>query len=294
MQRPTVDVVVPFKGSAEALEQLRTRLAALELQSGDSVLVVDNTPGAGSARADGVAVLNAAGRETPAYARNRGAERGSADWLVFLDADTEPRPDLLDRYFDPPPGARTGLIGGGVSDEPAPGDASAVARYAYLRQAMSQEDTFSFGEWGYPKTANVACRREAFEEIGGFREEIRAAEDADLTFRLRAAGWEVDRREEASVVHRSRETVRGLVSQQLVHGAGAAWLSKTYPGAMPARSWPGFVWWGIRTLARGLAGAVRWRDRDRLLFALLEPLEFFAFELGRALPNHRPLLRRRG
>ena len=289
MQRPTVDVVVPFKGSAEALEQLRTRLAALELQSGDSVLVVDNTPGAGSARADGVAVLNAAGRETPAYARNRGAERGSADWLVFLDADTEPRPDLLDRYFDPPPGARTGLIGGGVSDEPAPGDASAVARYAYLRQAMSQEDTFSFGEWGYPKTANVACRREAFEEIGGFREEIRAAEDADLTYRLRAAGWEVERREEASVVHASRKTIRDFLTQKMVWGAGGAWIARTYPGSVPLIGRAGVARWAARTIAGGLLGAVRRRDRDAAILAVFRALEALAWEFGRLLPNERPV-----
>ena len=135
---------------------------------------------------------------TPAYARNRGAAEGAAEWLVFIDSDATPAPDLLDRYFDPPPEPRTGLIGGGVLDEEVPAGAPAVARYAYLRGAMSQEDTFDFGEWGYPKTANVACRRAAFEEVGGFREGIRAAEDADLTYRLRAAGWEVERREDAA------------------------------------------------------------------------------------------------
>ena len=289
MPRPSVDVIVPFRGSTESLGQVRTRLAALELQSGDSVLVVDNTPGAGSARADGVAVLNAAGRETPAYARNRGAERGSADWLVFLDADTEPRPDLLDRYFDPPPEARTGLIGGGVSDEPAPGDASAVARYAYLRQAMSQEDTFSFGEWGYPKTANVACRREAFEEIGGFREEIRAAEDADLTYRLRAAGWEVERREEASVVHASRKTIRDFLTQKMVWGAGGAWIARTYPGSVPLIGRAGVARWAARTIVGGLLRAVRRRDRDAAILAVFRALEALAWEFGRLLPNERPV-----
>jgi hypothetical protein len=32
VQRPTVDVVVPFAGSSEALRGLRERLAALELR----------------------------------------------------------------------------------------------------------------------------------------------------------------------------------------------------------------------------------------------------------------------
>lgn len=285
MQRPTVDVVVPFKGSAEELGRLRERLGALSLRPGDSVVVVDNTPGEPR---DGA--LHAPELATPAYARNRGVARGTAEWLVFCDADTEPRPDLLDRYFDPPPGPRTGLIGGGVIDEEVPADAPVVARYAYLRGVMSQAGTFDFGdEWGYPKTANVACRRAAFEEVGGFREGIRAAEDADLTYRLKAAGWEVERRENAAVVHASRKTLRGLVTQQALWGAGGAWVHRIYPGSVPLVGRPGLVWWAVRSFAGGLVAATRRRDRDAAILAVFRPLETLAWELGRLLPNERPV-----
>ena len=52
---------------------------------------------------------------TPGYGRNRGAEQGSAEWLVFLDADVVPAPDLLDRYFDPLPAQDTALLAGALS-----------------------------------------------------------------------------------------------------------------------------------------------------------------------------------
>jgi GT2 family glycosyltransferase len=294
VQRPAVDVIVPFRGSLQSLRHVRGRLAALALRPGDSVLVVDNTPepkrldGSGG-RDGGVPVLHAAERATPAFARNRGAARGAAEWLVFLDADTDPRPDLLDRYFDPPPGPRTGLIGGGVVDEAPPADASAVARYVHLRRVMSQEATFSFGEWGYPKTANVACRRVAFEEVGGFREEIRAAEDADLTYRLRDAGWEMERREEASVVHATRKTLRDFVAQQALWGAGGAWLDRTYPGSVPLVGRLAFIRWVVRAVIGGLFDALRRRDRDGAILALFRPLEAVAWEFGRLLPNERPV-----
>ena len=286
--RPTVDVVVPFRGSDESLQRLRERLATLSLRPGDSVLVVDNTPGRRAPDGD-VPVLHADDVPTPAFARNRGAAVGSAEWLVFLDADAEPRPDLLDRYFDPSPAASTGLIGGGVIDEPAPPGAPAAARYAYLRGAMSQEDTFAFGEWGYPKTANVACRRAAFEAVGGFRDEIRAAEDADLTYRLRAAGWEVERREEATVVHLSRKTLRALLVQKALWGAGGAWVHRTYPGAVPLVGRRGLMWWALRSTVAGLVSAARRRDRDAAILAVFRPLEMLAWELGRLLPNERPV-----
>jgi GT2 family glycosyltransferase len=287
-----VDVVVPFRGKPPELDELRARLRRIAVQPADTVVVVDNTPGrvapedAGDER---VRVIRAPERAAPGYARNRGVAHGSADWLVFLDADVVPREDLLARYFEPPPGERTALLAGGIRDEPVPPGGPATARYAYLRQFMSQDDTLGRGRWGFPKTANVALRRAAFEELGGFRDDIRGGEDADLTFRLRAAGWELERREEAAVVHRNRHTIRGFVRQKLTHGSGLAWVQREYPGAAVPHRLPGLLWWGVRTAGPRLARAARTRDRDEALWALLEPLEIVVHELGRWLPNERPV-----
>ena len=266
---------------------LRARLGKLRLGPGDSLLVVDNTPGSRAGGDGDVAVIHAAKQATPGFARNRGVERGGADWLLFLDADVQPPPELLDRYFDPPPGERTALVAGGVVDEPVPANAPPVPRYAHLRGAMSQQNTFNYGRWGFPQSANLACRRSAFEAVGGFREDIRAGEDADLTFRLQDAGWKVERREAAAVVHLSRQTVRAFIAQKAIHGAAAAWLSREYPTSFPGSRRPGLVWWGVRTAAKGLFSAVRSRDRDKALWALFEPLEMITVEFGRSLDNRR-------
>ena len=288
--RPSVDVVIPFRGSTAELEALRERARRLQLRPGDSVVVVDNGPGEAPISEGGaVTVVRAAELQTPGYARNRGAAAGSAEWIVFIDADTEPELDLLDRYFDPHPASATGLVGGGVRDEAVMPDRTRAARYAYIRAAMSQDDTFRFGVWGFPKAANAAVRRTAFEEVGGFSDRIRAAEDADLSYRLRAAGWDIERREDATVTHLSRHTLRSFVAQKLVHGSGGAWLEHRYPGSFPARGRLGLAWWGVRTATRGLAAAARTGDRDRAIWALFEPIEALAFELGRSLPNERPL-----
>jgi len=282
-------VIVPFKGTPGALAELRARLATLALGPGDSALVVDNGPDPLPTPDGPVPVHWAGQRPTPAFARNAGAERGSAEWIVFCDADVRAPADLLDRYFDPPPEERTGLLGGGVTDEPAPGDAGVVARYGHLRGVMSQEQTFDFGDrWGYPKTANVACRRTAFVQVGGFREEIRAAEDADLTYRLRDAGWKVERREHAAVVHSSRTTLRGLVVQQALWGAGGAWVHRRYPGSVPLVGRAGLLRWAVSTTLGGFAKALRTRDRDAAIMAVMRPVEALAWEFGRRLlPNER-------
>ena len=291
-----MDVVVPFRGRAADLEELREHLARLRLGPRDSVLIVDNTPGRAASYASGdgrVPILHAVDRKTPGFARNRGAARGRAAWLVFLDADVVPLAGLLDRYFDPPPAERTALVAGGVMDEEVPPDASAAQRHSYVSQAMSQDNTFGYGTWSFPQTANVACRRRAFEEVGGFREDIRAGEDADLAFRLRAAGWEIERREPAAVVHRSRRSVSGYLRQKALHGAGAGWVASRYPGAFPPRRRPGLVWWAARTAVKGVLAAAPSRNRDLALRSVLEPLAQLAFEFGRSLPNERPWPRRR-
>jgi hypothetical protein len=296
--RPPVDVVVPFRGTELERDELRGRLARLKRRPGDSVLIVDNTPGQERAepeervladRGDSVRVLVGPGLRVPAAARNRGAARGAADWILFLDDDVEPSGDLLDRYFEAEPQGRTALLAGGVRDEPVPGDGRPVARYAYIRAATSQDDTLRFGEWGFPKTANLAVRRAAFEAAGGFRLGIRAGEDSDLTYRLRDAGWGVERRESASVVHRSRRSLRSFVVQKATHGSGGAWIDRRYPGASPPRGRLGLLWWGLRTLVGGLVRAARSRDRDRALWAVFEPIEAIVYEFGRSLPNERPL-----
>ncbi len=100
--RPPIDVVVPFRGSPSERDTLQATLRSLELAQGDSLVVVDNTPG--RRPADGpVPVLASPGHPTPGYARNRGAEGAKGKWLLFLDSDVLPRADLLERYFDPPP-----------------------------------------------------------------------------------------------------------------------------------------------------------------------------------------------
>ena len=282
-----MDVVVPFAGPAERLAELAGRLRALALGPQDTVLIVDNNEAPSPVPAEGPRVLWAGERPTPAHARNRGTAEGSNEWLVFLDADVIPPPDLLDRLFDPPPGERTALLAGDIADAEVPPGGPPMGRWAYMRRLSEQANTYR-QQRPWPQTANVACRRAAFEEVGGFRDELRAAEDADLTYRLEAAGWGVERRDHAVATHVNRDSALDFARQKLVHGAGGAWLEREYPGALPAQRLPGLLWWGLRYLVRGLCVAARTRDRDRALWAVFRPLELIAYELGRKRSNLRP------
>ena len=286
-ERPAVDVVLPFAGSADALRAVVARLDALHLREGDTATVALNRRLRG-ARPGGerVRVVDASDRRGSYHARNAGAAAGSAPWLLFVDADVTPPRDLLDRLFDPSPGARTAVLAGAVLDEPPPAGSRgpAALRYAWLKSSMSQETTLADDRWGFAQTACCAVRREAFAEVGGFSDEPRSGGDADLCYRLAAGGWHLESRPGAAVVHRNRTTIPAMLAQRARHGAGAAWLSRRHPGALPARRWPGLAWWSTRRAAAGLFALAR-GERDAALVGLLDGPAVWAFELGRLLPN---------
>jgi GT2 family glycosyltransferase len=149
---------------------------------------------------------------------------------------------------------------------------------------MSETNTLR-GEWPYAQTANCAVRRSAFEDVGGFRGDVRSGGDADLSFRLRRAGWKLESRQAAQVGHVTRTTVRAMVRQRARHGSGSAWLNELYPGSFPPGLRPGLLIWSISQLIASARHAAR-RERDEAISALLSPLSSLAFEVGRFLPNH--------
>lgn len=282
--RPSVAVVVPFAGSPAELHALLERMRSLERGPADQVIVAHNRFAGKAHEHDGIRVIPARGVPTPAFARNRGAEHADSEWLLFLDADTDPVPALLAAYFEPAPGPATAVLAGAISDA-APAQAQLVARYAAAREHLGGRTTLD-RPWSYAQSANCAVLRRAFEQVGGFAERARAGEDADLCFRMAAAGWELEERPNAVVRHMARSSIAGLLAQLALHGSGAAWANRRYPGSFPAPATRTF----IRRLAhsvREASGSLIRGDPRAASFALLDLLGAVAFELGRLLPNER-------
>jgi GT2 family glycosyltransferase len=278
--RPAVDIVVPFAGSDAALDDLLARMRAIERADGDTLTIVDNRPSATS-RGD---VIAAPEQQSSYYARNRGAERGAAPWILFLDADVDPPADLLERYFVTAPADDVGVIAGGVTDAPLPADPTRAERYAVQAEQMSQANTLRAGIWAYAQTANAAVRREAFERVGGFTEGIRSGGDADLCFRLRVAGWRLDYRPDAGVIHHNRSSTGAFLRQKARHGAGAAWLNKRYPGSFPPRDRRFWLRRLLREVKMAATDVAR-GDLEPARELLFPTVVVWAFELGRFLPN---------
>lgn len=113
-------------------------------------------------------------RRGPAANRNTLAKHASGVLLVFIDDDCVPKPDLISQYLsrsraEPYVQVFEGKI---IADRPA--------RFAYEESPVNEVG-------GYLWSANMAVRRTAFMDLGGFDEDFPYAAMEDVDFRARAA-----------------------------------------------------------------------------------------------------------
>jgi glycosyltransferase involved in cell wall biosynthesis len=278
-----VSVVVPFRGDRAGAEALVESLGRLRTESGDELIVADNTPVSviPDDAMPGLRVVKVPAPQSARRARNEGARLAANPWLLFLDADCRPAPELLDEYFDSEPVEGCGVIAGEVVGDP--GQPTTLARWARSRRGEMARYHLETGSRPAGIAGNLMLRRVSFQDVGGFEERARSEADVDLCWRVQEAGWTLEYRPRALVTHRDPERLRGVLRQAWMYGAGRRWLHERWGSAAPPP--PIAV-----PLARALAGTVAWTLTarfERALFKLVDGLVSAAGWLGYATARVR-------
>ncbi|MGP8198596.1 MAG: glycosyltransferase [Limisphaerales bacterium] len=192
-----ISVIVPAfneeKLIAATLRGIRSALDSFSRRGWTSEMIVcDNNSSDGTAelgRAAGAQVVFESVNQI-ARARNTGAAAATGDWLVFVDADSHPTPELFAEVAQQIEAGR--CLAGGCTvryDEGSFVTDCATGGWNILSRILR----WAAGSF-------IFCDRAAFLAVGGFSQELYASEEIDLSRRLKKLARKQGR--EVIILHR--------------------------------------------------------------------------------------------
>ncbi len=169
----------------------------------------------------------------PGQARNTGAERAQAEWLIILDSDCVLPPGYLEAVDNELKERPCDAFGGPDRAHDSFTPVQKAINYSMtsflttggIRGGKKKLDKF------YPRSFNMGIRRELYHNLGGFSS-MRFGEDIDLSIRIFESGAQCRLFPEAWVWHKRRTDFRKFFRQ--VHNSGIARINlhKRHPGSM--------------------------------------------------------------
>jgi len=225
---PRVSVIVCTHNGGETLARCLRGVDRLTYPDYETIVVDDgSTDGSAEvARAHGAKVIQTEHRGL-SFARNAGVAAAGGDVVAFLDDDAYPDPDWL-HYVAAAlrANAHAGMGGPNIPPE----DDGLVADCVALAPGGPIHVLISDSEAEHVPGCNMAFRKSALEEIGGFDPRFHTAgDDVDVCWRLQEAGRTLGFSAGAVVMHRRRDSIRRYLRQQYGYGKAEALLERKWP-----------------------------------------------------------------
>jgi glycosyltransferase involved in cell wall biosynthesis len=222
---PLISVVVPVRNGMPWVEHQLRALAAQQIGVDWEVVVAENGSDDGtrscvqrwSERCPRIHLVDAAARRGAGAARNIGVRAARGSLLAFCDADDVVRPGWLASMTTAL--ADADLVAGVFDFSALDGVPTSIPVPAATRQ---------LGFLPYALGANLAVRREVFEAVQGFCEELSPEEDVDLCWRLQLAGYRFAVTSGAIVEKRERAGVRPMLRAAWAYGRCGPRLYERY------------------------------------------------------------------
>ena len=226
---PGVSIVIPAYNAAATLGKTLEGCLQQTYPGAIEILVVDD----GSTDPTGTVVVQYASavylcqaNSGPAQARNTGWKAANGEIIFFTDSDCVPNPNWVTQMVRGYTDAAIGAVGGSYDM------LNPHSLLAYLiHEEIVQRHLHMPVEVPFLGSYNVSFRRAALESVGGFDESYRmaSAEDNDLCYRLRNAGWRLlfDRTNRVGHFHPTR--LWGYYRRQMWHGYWRMKLYRSHP-----------------------------------------------------------------
>jgi GT2 family glycosyltransferase len=252
---PRISVVICTHNGQETLPECLERLGGLAYPDFETIVVCDGSRdrSAQIAGAHGAVVVES-DHQGLSHARNAGIDRATGEIVAFLDDDAYPDADWLHYLASSFREERYAGVGG---PNIPPDDGPLVASCVAAAPGGPIHVLISDREAEHVPGCNMAFRKSALDEIGGFDERFWAAgDDVDVCWRLQEAGKTLGFSAGAVVMHRRRDSVRRYLKQQYGYGKAEALLERKWPAHYNRA---GASRWSGRIYAQPVAGALRRR-----------------------------------
>jgi GT2 family glycosyltransferase len=225
---PRVSVIVCTHNGQSTLTECLARLTTLKYPDFEVIVVNDGSSDASAEIAEAhEARLVQTEHRGLSHARNVGIANATGEIVAFLDDDAYPDHDWL--YYLAASLRANGHAGVGGPNI-APGDDGLVAECVAAAPGGPIHVLISDREAEHVPGCNMAFRKAALEEIGGFDERFRVAgDDVDVCWRLQESGRTLGFSAGAVVMHRRRDSVRRYLRQQYGYGEAEALLERKWP-----------------------------------------------------------------
>ena len=162
------------------------------------------------------------------YARNLGAERCSAEILIFIDDDVRlGHPDVFKNMCDCFTDPQIGMVG---ASQLLPTDSSPFQRQCASQLPRSQSDVVpQITLSDMVTTACCAVRSVDFRELGGFHRHLPRGVDPEFRQRVRATGKKLCVAPDSWFYHPMPATWSELITMARRNGASSAYVQQQFP-----------------------------------------------------------------
>ena len=241
----TVSVIVPAFNAEDTLPECIDALLHQTVARDEyEVIVVDDGSTDGTAqvaqRSGVIRILQP--HRGPGAARNAGIQWARGDLLLFTDADCVPAPNWIEAmalpFVNPEVAGCKGIY--------RTHQRNLIARFVqveYEEKYRAMEGTTSID---FVDTYSAAYRKRVLMHEGCFSEEILAAEDAELSFRLAQRGYRLVFNPQGFVYHRHSQSIGHYVRRKFRYGTWRVHVYHRYPEKLKGDSHtPGNLRWQL-------------------------------------------------